>query len=128
MSALLVHRQGGRVRPGARGPELCSLWRIREHCHLAYNQLTHIQRLLVWKPAPLQSSTTQASSRPLQERACMSHRKEYSLLQPRSAPRDTSLRVTPEPAARTLASRLRTAAPALLPHQQRSVSQTMPLA
>ena len=27
----------------------------------AYNRLTHIQRLLVWKPAPLQSSTTQAS-------------------------------------------------------------------
>ena len=50
---------------GAKSPELRSLCRIREHCHLAYNRLTHIQRLLVWKPAPLQSSTTQASSRAL---------------------------------------------------------------
>ena len=33
---------------------------VSGHCHLAYNRLTHIHRLLVWKPAPLQSSTTQA--------------------------------------------------------------------
>ena len=122
-----ARRQPRGGRPGARGPEPCSLCRIREQCHLAYNQLTHIQRLLVWKPAPLQSSTTQANSRPPQERACMSHQKECSLLQPRSAPRETSLWVTPEPALRTLSSCLRTAAPALLPQQRRGVSQTTPL-
>ena len=43
-------------RPTGRGQDCSS-----GHCHLAYNRLTHIQRLLVWKPAPLQSSTTLAS-------------------------------------------------------------------
>ena len=41
--------------------------------------------------APHQSLTTHASSSPLQQRSCTSHHKEYSLLQPTSAPRDTSL-------------------------------------
>ena len=32
---------------------------LREHCHLAYIRLTHMQRLLVWKPAPLRSHSGQ---------------------------------------------------------------------
>lgn len=59
-------------------------------CHLAHDRLTHIQRLLVWKPAPLQPSTAYG-------RVLLSalHPIEYSLLQPRSAPGDARARGRP---------------------------------
>ena len=38
----------------------CPTGRGQGLCLRAYNRLTHIQRLLVWQPAPLQSCTTQA--------------------------------------------------------------------
>ena len=50
-----VHHQATEAKP-----QLSSLRCIREHCHLADNRLTHIQRLLVRKPALLQSSATRA--------------------------------------------------------------------
>ena len=73
-----ARRQPRDGRSGARGPELCNLCRVREHCNMAYKRLTHIQRLLGSKPTPLQSSTTQASNRPLQERACMPQKRKLA--------------------------------------------------
>jgi hypothetical protein len=50
-----------------------------QHCHLPQDRLTHVQLLLAWKPAPLQSSTSTPEGTPWRS-------VEYLLLQPRSAP------------------------------------------
>ena len=61
----------------------CEPW----HCHLPQDRLTHVQLLLAWKPAPLQSSTSTPG-------VPLGHPIEYLLLQPRSAPEAAPHRFT----------------------------------